>query len=92
MGRDPPFTPKIVIPGWTSGGVRVLPRRTHIYKPEGQFQADLFGSESCGMESLQWPVLKWIDLLQIYIKFYVMVELTSTQKIPFIQYNPLNLV
>ena len=33
----PPFTPQIVIPGWTAGGVRELwvsknpPRRTHIH-------------------------------------------------------------
>ena len=37
MGGGPPFTPKIVIPGWTAGGVRALwvsgdpPRCTHIF-------------------------------------------------------------
>ena len=36
-GGDPPFTPQIVIPGWTAGGVRALsinerpPRHSHIF-------------------------------------------------------------
>ena len=35
-GGEPPFTPQIVIPGWTTGGVRALwvseqpPQHTHI--------------------------------------------------------------
>ena len=61
MGRDPPFTPKIVIPGCTAGGVSALwvsedpPRRMHIgYNIT--LQVDIVGTVKVNIVTLY----KWI--------------------------------